>query len=82
MRVGIVDDELVELEKLQEYLYRFAQEQEISFEVDSYGNADELLNQYEMVYDILLFDINMPGTNGIEAARQIRRMDKTPYCCL
>lgn len=82
MRVGIVGDELVEREKLQEYLCRFAQEQGISFEVDSYGNADELLNQYEMVYDILLFDIDMPGTNGIEAARQIRRMGKTPYCCL
>lgn len=76
MRVGIVDDELAEREKLQEYLCRFAQEQGISFDVDSYENADELLNQYEMVYDILLFDIDMPGTNGIEAARQIRRVDK------
>lgn len=30
-----------------------------------------------MVYDILIFDIDMPGTNGIEAARRIRQIDKS-----
>lgn len=75
MRIAVVDDEKVERELLQEYLRRYAKEYGGNFEVDDFSNADELLSNYSMIYDILIFDIDMPGTNGIEAARKIRQMD-------
>lgn len=76
MRIAIVDDEHPERELLQGYLQRYAREYGGSFEVDTFASADALLSNYSMIYDILIFDIDMPGTNGIEAARQIRRMDR------
>ena len=76
MRIAVVDDEQVEREVLQGYLRRYAQEYGGNFEVDTFSSADALLSSYSIIYDVLIFDIDMPGTNGIEAARQIRRMDR------
>lgn len=76
MRIAIVDDEQKERDTLRDYLCRYANEHGTTFDVDTYRSADELLGQYQMVYDILIFDIDMPGTNGIEAARRIRRIDR------
>ena len=76
MRIAIVDDEREEREVLQGYLSRYSQEYGGSFEVDVFSSADALLSSYSLIYDVLIFDIDMPGTNGIEAARQIRRMDR------
>lgn len=77
MRVAIVDDEQRERDTLQEYLRRFADTRGCCFTVDVFTSADALLGQYQMVYDILIFDIDMPGTNGIEAARKIRQIDRS-----
>ena len=76
MRIAIVDDEQEEREVLQGYLRHCAQEYGGDFDVDTFSSADELLNKYSMIYDVLIFGIDMPGTNGIEAARQIRCMDR------
>lgn len=76
LRIAIVDDEQAQRELLREYLRRYAQEYGGEFDVDTYPNADALLSSYSMIYDILIFDIDMPGTNGIEAARRIRRVDQ------
>lgn len=76
MRIAIVDDEQHERQVLQNYVMRYAAENHVEFDIDLYSLADELLNQYQIIYDILIFDIDMPGTNGIEAARKIRLIDK------
>lgn len=76
MRVAIIDDERVEREKLQGFLNQFAEEFSKKIEIFTYTSGDELLSQYESKYDILIFDVDMPGTNGIDTARKIREMDQ------
>lgn len=76
MRVAIVDDEQSERQILQSYIMRYASENSIDFDIDLYPLSDDLLDQYQVIYDILIFDIDMPGTNGMEAARKIRIIDK------
>ena len=76
MRIAIVDDVQRERDVLSDYLRRFAAENDCCIEVDQFSSAEELLDGYRMIYDILIFDIDMPGVNGIEAARQIRVKDK------
>lgn len=34
------------------------------------------MTEYRLIYDIILFDIDMPGTNGIDTARQVRKLDE------
>ncbi|MBB6481244.1 response regulator transcription factor [Spirochaeta isovalerica] len=71
----IADDEQLEREAL-----RFI----ISKSIDSINHFEEAVNGREAIDkarttkpDIIILDINMPGINGIEAARKIRESDET-----
>lgn len=46
------------------------------FETSVFSSADELLNNRPGENDILILDIDMPGMNGMDAARAIRSTDQ------
>lgn len=76
VRVAVVDDEKIERETLNTYLSRFSSETGARINVDQFSSGDALLTEYRLIYDIILFDIDMPGTNGIDTARQVRKLDE------
>ncbi len=76
MRITIIDDEAEERNKLHQYIERFGREQGQTFEISEYTSGSELLAQYRPVHDILIFDIDMPGISGMEAARAVRKIDE------
>ncbi|MBO4989977.1 MAG: response regulator transcription factor [Clostridia bacterium] len=75
IKIAVIDDMHSEREILKEYLNRMQEEQKQSFAVDFYTNAEEVLSVKKR-YDIMIFDIDMPGMNGMEAAKSIRAHDK------
>ena len=77
MRTAVIDDEPFERETLHTYLTRFAEESNSLIEVEQYSSGDALLSGYQLVYDIILLDVDMPGSNGISTARKIREMDES-----
>lgn len=76
MRVAIVDDEQRVREQLREYVGRFAAESGLEMQTELFSSGDQFMQDYRMVYDICIFDIDMPGTNGMDTARKLRKMDK------
>ena len=38
-------------------------------------NPGSSFENYKMIFDIIIFDIDMPGINGIDTARKLREMD-------
>ena len=76
MQIAIVDDEAPVRETLEGYIIRYAEESGTAFSISQFASGDALLEKYEPVYDILIFDIDMPGTNGLDTARLIRRTDE------
>lgn len=76
MRVAVIDDEKDVRESLAGYIRQFGEESEMNFEVSTFPSGDALLETYRQVWDILMFDIDMPGTNGMETAKLIRQKDK------
>ncbi len=76
MRVAIIDDEKEIRDSLSEYMRRFAVDSGVKLEISTFPSGDALLADYRMVWDILMFDIDMPGTNGMDTAKQIRNKDK------
>lgn len=75
MRIAIVEDEAVYAKTLQEYLNRYSREFGQALEVDHYPDGIAFLNGFKGQFDIILLDISMPGIDGMETAKRIRRVD-------
>lgn len=76
IRVMICDDEPNIRSLLREYLMRCSRNTELAFDIRECGSGGELTAQLkECRCDLLLLDIEMPGGNGMEAARAIRQRD-------
>lgn len=75
MKLAVVDDEIKITELLRSYIKRYESEFNITVNVSVFNNPNDFLTTYNSDYDLVLMDIEMPGLNGIEAAKELRRMD-------
>lgn len=84
IEIAICDDEefyRIELEKL---ISTYGNEYETELNIELYENALQLLEEIENKeknYDLIFFDVEMPGMSGIEAARQIYRLKTGALFC-
>ncbi len=76
IRVAIVEDDVICLNDLKSCFDRYRVEKNCSIEIDSFDTADKFLSEYKTgVYSMVFMDIEMPGTNGMEAAKILRKKD-------
>lgn len=75
MRIAVVDDEEVSAQKLQEYLHRYAKEYGHTIEVQCYHDGFSFINAFKSQFDVILLDVSMPGMDGMDTAKRIRRSD-------
>ena len=75
MRVLIVDDEPPARARLQELLNRLSN---YEFCGEAGTGADALRLTQRLNPDIVLLDIQMPGLNGLETARQLAELEQPP----
>ena len=73
--VVIVEDNKREADVISNYLHRYGLENGTSFQVTRYCDALTFLAAYKPEYDIVFLDIEMPGINGVDAARKLREAD-------
>lgn len=73
MLVAIVDDSPQDAQRLETYLRRYSKETDDEYRTVRYSNANEFLDCQDTVFDLIIMDIDMPGLNGVEAARCLRR---------
>ena len=73
--IAIVEDEAAFAAQLQEYLEKYQEENDVRFKVSIFGDGEEILKDYQPLYDIIMLDIEMPKVNGMQAAEQIREQD-------
>lgn len=75
IKVAVIDDMESERKTLEDYLRRMEEEEKQSFSVDYYCCSEDVFSANKR-YDVMIFDIDMPGMNGMEAAKLIRVHDK------
>ncbi len=75
-RIAIVEDEKEFREQLYEYLKKYEEEHQLSFQIFVFEDGEEIISNYEEKYDLILLDIEMPKMNGMDAAEKIREKDE------
>ena len=76
MKIAIIDDEPSMRDQLENYILQFAASQQLDLKSVQFPSADAFLLTGGHSFDIIIFDIDMPGTSGLNAARKIRETDE------
>ena len=75
LKIAVCDDSRTDVEMLE---IAFDTLDSFSIEYDVYFGAGELLRYqalHQEAYNLYIFDIEMPGMNGLELAKEIRKRD-------
>ena len=71
MRIALMEDEQTPWEHLQTYSKAY----ERKIEVSCHTSGTEFLRSFRNQYDMILLDVSMPGMDGMQTAKEIRRLD-------
>lgn len=74
-KVVILEDDLPTARELESFLNRYCEEHGISAQMTHFCNAFDFLETYDYKADVVFFDIEMPGLNGMDAAKKLREKD-------
>lgn len=77
LRVALLDDNTDDITLLQNYLRRYQEKNQIRMQVTSYVSSLEFMEEYDASYDVIFLDVEMPGMDGMQVAREIRKKDET-----
>lgn len=79
LEIGVCDDDHLLLWEMEKYLLELGCETGRSLEVTTYADGDEIVKAVMKGkrFDIIYIDIEMPGLNGMTAAKMIRELDRT-----
>ena len=76
INICVVEDDLLALNTLIEYLEKFQLENNVSFSIDKFSSAKTFVDCSNVNYDIIFMDIELPDGNGMELIREVRKFDK------
>ena len=74
--VALIEDEIDDLALLKGYILNYANENNYEIVVDEYRSAESFFEGRKN-YDMVFFDIELPGIDGLKAARRLRENDKS-----
>ncbi len=77
MKVLLVDDSLLFIRAIEDYL-RLVRSPSFEIVGRARNGHDAIRSVAELKPDLVLLDLVMPGTNGLEVARQIKALPDAP----
>lgn len=75
IQIAIVEDDKKYSEVLAKYIMRYEKESGQKFQVSTFEDGEDIIENYKGNYDIILMDIEMRFMDGMTAAEEIRKSD-------
>lgn len=75
MQIAVVEDNAADFEQLRAALAELFRQRQTPCHITRYADAETFLAEYRRQYDLLFLDIELPGMNGMDAARKLRESD-------
>ncbi|MFG6358866.1 MAG: LytTR family DNA-binding domain-containing protein [Acetatifactor sp.] len=78
MKIAVVEDEKIHADLLIRLLETWLKENKVDFCIREFPSAAAFLFEWEQdqAWNVLFLDIQMPGLNGVELAREIRKENR------
>ena len=76
IRIAIVEDEAAVRQQLEGYFERYTRQYGTTFDIKTFTDGIEILDDYRPIYDLILLDVEMKHLDGMETAQRIRTLDK------
>lgn len=80
IRIAICEDDISFSHELQKRISSKLESYNIEYTLSNFPNGEDLICKIDVCdqpFDVLFFDIQLPGMSGVEVARKIREQDKT-----
>ncbi len=79
IKIAVLEDEKEFMDKETEVLENYFEKNNVKYVIEPYLSSEWfLLGMKEEVYDIYILDVEMPFKNGLEVAREIRKLYPDP----
>lgn len=75
IKIAIVEDSATDAERLQSYIDRWKNEKEEIVQVTVFKSSLDFLEKIKDSYDIIFLDIVLPDKNGVDVAKEIRKVN-------
>ncbi|MCP1103225.1 LytTR family DNA-binding domain-containing protein [Lachnospiraceae bacterium PAL113] len=75
IRIALVEDDLVYVKELVEYLKRYEEESKTKIRVSVFPDGEDIIENYQANFDVILMDVEMQFMDGMTAAARIRETD-------
>lgn len=75
-KIAIVEDDIMYIKQLSEYIRRYAAEHQENIDIKIYSDGIDIADKYKEDYDIIFMDIQMKIMDGLKAAQNIRKLDE------
>lgn len=75
IQIAVVEDQESERKHISDCLKYLADQENVQFTITEFPTGLAFLGNYQPIYDIVLMDIEMPGMNGMDTAKALRKMD-------
>ena len=76
IHIAIVEDEMNYVRTLEDYIQRYRQEKQEEIRVSIFADGEDITENYDGQFDIILMDIQMRFMDGMTAAEKIRDLDR------
>lgn len=73
--IAIVDDDKDASERLESFILKYAQTNNVDLSINKYCDSESLLAANFLQFNVIFLDIAMSGKDGLEAAKELRARD-------